>query len=501
MKYVIKTEKNYKFDVNRVYLGDNMIYGKEDEILNFILDIEYDTIAHPNGISFLLNFQNITATTSPYQKTAEELGFTEISDIARDYQTTPFTKINKFPTIAGGDCNEAFKGNTNIISLPVEWELRDMTRASAFLRNCTNLTSFDASKWKVNFATANDANCGRFVQGCSKLTYVDISGWDIQNCEWLDWMFAECPKLTTIKLNNIKIKELLNTGQRLDSMFKGDTALTGIYMNGCDCDTIQKIQSALTQSGIPEGQVTIYSDSGCPGTVPTPKNDELAFTYDNSAEPTMQYTLNSSTTYTADKSPFVGRTSVILSGRPLLRVDHMFSDSRLISIQKMPDIEYTMLNSFVANCKKLTYFTFDIFNNLDKLTEMSNMFGLDSNLTEINTDKLCAAAPTLAGNALYGTFLGCRNLASIKLNNLKTQNVTSIENLFDSCQNLVTIDISGWDLSKVTEMTATFKLCTKLTSITMNDCSCATIKKIKDALTQSGIPEGQVTIVTNTVCS
>ena len=63
-------------------------------------------------------------------------------------------------------------------------------------------------------------------------------------------------------------------------------------------------------------------------------------------------------------------------------------------------------------------------------------------------------------------FTGCSNLKEIKnIENLYTNECTSMYQMFTMCSSLANLDLSGFDTSKVTNMNSMFYMCTSLTSI------------------------------------
>ena len=92
--------------------------------------------------------------------------------------------------------------------------------------------------------------------------------------------------------------------------------------------------------------------------------------------------------------------------------------------------------------------------NLDtsKVTDMSFMFYLCSNLNSLNLSKFNTSNVT---NMSY-MFEGCSKIKSLNLSNLDTSKVTDMRNMFNANTNLNSINLSSFNTSKVTNMSSMF---------------------------------------------
>lgn len=89
-------------------------------------------------------------------------------------------------------------------------------------------------------------------------------------------------------------------------------------------------------------------------------------------------------------------------------------------------------------------------------------------ITTVVFDESFANCTTLTSTAYW--FYGCERLTTITgINNLKTDNVTSMEAMFYGCLELPILDLSGFNTSKVTNIDWMFLECSKLTTIYVSD--------------------------------
>lgn len=97
----------------------------------------------------------------------------------------------------------------------------------------------------------------------------------------------------------------------------------------------------------------------------------------------------------------------------------------------------------------------------DNVTSMLGMFQNCESLTSLdlsgfNTSKV---------ESMVNMFYGCKNLTSIDMSHFNTASVTSMASMFYECQHLLSIDLSGFNTSSVTNMSEMFENCSALTTL------------------------------------
>ena len=86
------------------------------------------------------------------------------------------------------------------------------------------------------------------------------------------------------------------------------------------------------------------------------------------------------------------------------------------------------------------------------------------NITDVVFDASFANCTTLTSTAYW--IYGCTKLTTITgINNLKTDNVTSMAGMFAGCSSLTSLDISGFNTANVADMQYMFSNCSKLVSL------------------------------------
>jgi len=112
--------------------------------------------------------------------------------------------------------------------------------------------------------------------------------------------------------------------------------------------------------------------------------------------------------------------------------------------------------------------------NLDtsKITDMSYMFSMCKDLTEINVSSFDTSQVTNMGYM----FDYCRALKELDLTNFNTSNVREMEFMFCCCYQLTYIDVSGFDTSKVEDMASVFSCCSRLKKIDVSSWNTSNVK-------------------------
>ena len=118
------------------------------------------------------------------------------------------------------------------------------------------------------------------------------------------------------------------------------------------------------------------------------------------------------------------------------------------------------------NCYSITTVVFDdSFANCTSLTSTANWFHVCEHLTTfIGMENLKTDNVTNMKNMFYS----CRSLTSIDVSGFKTDNVTDMHGMFGGCHQLTSLDLSNFNTSNVTDMGLMFAFSDKLTDIVIN---------------------------------
>ena len=103
--------------------------------------------------------------------------------------------------------------------------------------------------------------------------------------------------------------------------------------------------------------------------------------------------------------------------------------------------------------------------NTENVTSMAYMFSSCSNLAELDVTHFNTANVT----SMNSMFNSCRGLTSLDVTNFNTANVTSMNSMFNRCRGLTSLDVTNFNTANVTDMSYMFSYCYSLTTIYVSD--------------------------------
>ena len=100
----------------------------------------------------------------------------------------------------------------------------------------------------------------------------------------------------------------------------------------------------------------------------------------------------------------------------------------------------------------------------ENMTTMQGMFDICSSLKKINISSFDTSKVT----SIAGMFGSCSSITEIIANNLDTSKVTDMSNMFSGCTSLVNLSVTNFDLSNVTNTSAMFNGCNSLAQLDLS---------------------------------
>ena len=100
----------------------------------------------------------------------------------------------------------------------------------------------------------------------------------------------------------------------------------------------------------------------------------------------------------------------------------------------------------------------------DNITSMVNMFNYCQYLTSIDVSKFDTTNVT----SMMSMFNTCRAFTSIDVSNFKGDNLTDVSSMFASCSNLTNITLNGFDTSKVANASYMFSGCSNIVNMDLS---------------------------------
>ena len=258
-------------------------------------------------------------------------------------------------------------------------------------------------------------------------------------------MFFNCQKLTSLDLSNFNTEKVTN----MEAMFCVCPKLKTIYASDkFTTAAVTKSQDMFSYCDSLSGDINWTSDKATDKTYA--KIDGGYFrdkAYDN--RPWVQYADGTLTFRCGYKKIFGDNEYALNSGgeQPAWAQDNKANK--------------VVFEASFANARPTTCFAW--FKNFIFLNQIEG-------IENLNTENVTSMAQM---------FFGCRNLAELDVTHFNTANVTSMISMFNSCIGLTSLDVTNFNTENVTDMSYMFSYCNKLKEIYVSD------KFVTDAVTNS----------------
>ena len=383
------------------------------------------------------------------------------------------------------DMSFMFHGCSALKSLDLtNFNTAKVTNMDNMFYRCSTLTSLDLK----NFNTAEVTNMYHMFYGCSALESLNLTNFNTANVTDMNHMFYDCSALESLVITNFNTENVTNMSfifggcsalksldltnfntakvTYMNNMFYGCSALTTIYASDkFDTDNVS------LGSGMFTGCKSLkdYSDS---------KTDHT-YAYcgpDGYFTPVFDY------------AEFDNATGTLTFRRGLSKPAgaydlNMESNNPGWEAQKR-NIKKVVFDASFANARPTSCCWW--FGNCFYLTEIEGIENLNTqNVTDMRDMFTCCYALTSLDVSIFNTqnvknmngmFCDCSNLTSLDLTNFNTAKVTNMGNMFLGCSNLTSLDLTNFNTAKVTDMHFMFKGCSALTSLDLTNFNTAEVR-------------------------
>ena len=315
------------------------------------------------------------------------------------------------------------------VVLDESFETFSPTTLNNFLANLAKLETITGLEY---LNTENVTDMSSLFYGCGKLTSLDLSHFNTANVTNMSSMFKGCTGLTSLDVTNFNTANVTD----MSYMFFGCRRLKEIYVS--DKFVTNSVQSSVEMF------------LGC-----SSLSGDIDWTSDKADDKTYAKTGGG---YFRDKAydnrPFVKYADGTLTFR--CGYKKIFGDKEyaLNSGENSPawkaksgNITQVVFDASFANARPTTCFKW--FSSFSKLTQVKGVENL-------NTENV-----TNMGNM----FAGCSSLASLDVTHFNTANVTNMNSMFYLCSSLASLDVTHFNTANVTNMNSMFYLCSSLTSL------------------------------------
>ena len=359
----------------------------------------------------------------------------------------------------------------------------NVTDMSFMFYECSTLTSLDLK----NFNTANVTVMNYMFYRCSALTSLDLTNFNTAKVTDMSFMFYGCSALESLNLTNFNTANVTD----MNHMFYDCSALESLVITNFNTENVTNMSfmfggcSALKSLDLTNFNTANVGDMsfmfyGCSAL------KSLDLTNFNTAEVVnMNNMFNGcsalTTIYASDK--FV--TDIVSYG------SDMFS-----GCTKLKGFDSSMIDHKKANCGTDGYFTpgcaYAEFDNATgtltfrykgvkpagayDLNVESNDPGWNAQSANIKKVVFDASFANARPTSCCWWFGNCFYLTKIEgIENLNTQNVTDMRNMFTCCYEITSLDVSNFNTQNVEDMTDMFLSCEKLSLLDLSNFNTANV--------------------------
>ena len=287
-----------------------------------------------------------------------------------------------------------------------------------------------------SFETFTPTKLNSFFSGLTKLeTITGLEYLNTANVTDMSLMFDHCQKLTSLDLSNFNTEKVTN----MEAMFSVCPKLKTIYASDkFTTAAVTKSQDMFSYCNSLSGDID-WSDKAVDKTYA--KIDGGYFrdkAYDN--RPWVEYADGTLTFRCGYKKIFGDNEYALNSGeeQPAWAQDNMKTNK-------------VVFEASFANARPTTCFAW--FKNFSLLNQIEG-------IENLNTENVTSMAQM---------FFGCHNLAELDVTHFNTANVTSMISMFNSCMGLTSLDVTNFNTVNVTDMSYMFSYCNKLKEIYVSD--------------------------------
>ena len=337
---------------------------------------------------------------------------------------------------------------------------------------CSALTSLDVS----HFNTANVTNMEHMFSDCG-FTSLDVSSLNTGQVTNMKGMFMNCYSLTSLDLSNF------NTGNvtTMLSMFSGCYELTSLDLSGfntsattdmsqmfLDCQKLKTIYvgSGWSTENIESDQSLFYSCTSLVGgngtTFDAEHIDQTYAHIDGGTSNPGYFTdiedkgkVNEPYAVLTDNDDDITTDAGTIKGKTLT-----FYYNKRKEQNSGSDVSE---KSWLDTKERITSVVFD--DSFAEYTGLTSLYGWFSGCSNLKSITNLSNLKTDNVTSMHDMFWGCSSLTYLDLNGFKTDNVTDMNRMFAGCSSLTSLDLVNFNTGKVTDMGGLFSHCTNLTSI------------------------------------
>lgn len=355
-------------------------------------------------------------------------------------------KINTIPEVLKNTPNlvnaRGAYYKSNLVEAPINWNMPKLKDAVNMFADCPYLV-------ELNLNNCNLPNLNTFIgiANCNNLQHLKVYN-------------GKMPLITTLNLVNLPNLNNINISRAVFNnitsiAFNNLPNLTVLNLSNIVAPNLQNL-SYLAYNARKLKTVNLSNLS-------TSNLTNISYLFYNCSNLTnMNLTSWNVSNVTSATSLFSGCTNLTDANISGWNLDKLSSLTTLfgncynltnLDVFNISAVNATTLQPIVTNSSKLTILNMTNW-NIPNLTTLS--FGYMLNgcpLTELNL----ANWDVSNVKTTFNLFRGCTSLKTLNAHNWNTSSITTLAYAFDGCTNLTNLDITGWNLDNVTNLSYAFR--------------------------------------------
>ena len=324
-----------------------------------------------------------------------------------------------------------------------------------------SLTTLETITGLEYLNTANVTDMHFMFYNCLKLTSLDVTHFNTTKVTNMSDMFHNCSSLTSLDVTHFNTAKVTDMGY----MFYNCSSLTTIYAS-----------SKFVTPQVSKSFNMFYNCKKLKGEEEWTKGKATDKTYAKTAggyfrdkaydnRPWVKYA-DGTLTFRCGYKKTLGENEYELNSgeNPPAWNTNQKNISKVVFEASFANARPTSCYAWFQNFKNLTQIAGIENLNTENVTSMRDMFNGCSSLTSLDLTNFNTAKVT----DMKLLFANCSALESLDLSMFNTENVTSMPSMFNGATNLKTLNVSNFNTEKVNNMGHMFANCPNLTSLDLS---------------------------------
>ena len=324
-----------------------------------------------------------------------------------------------------------------------------------------------------SFKTFTPTTLSCFFAALSELeTITGLEYLNTANVTDMSFLFDHCQKLTSLDLSNFNTAKVTN----MNKMFSNCSNLKTIYASDkFTTAAVTESKNMFSYCGSLSGDIDWTSDKATDKTYAKTGGGYFRDkAYDN--RPWVKYA-DGTLTFRCGYKKILGENEYLLNSDEELPAwnTHKNKITRVVFEASFANARPTTCYAWFKNFSELMKIEGIENLNTENVTSMAFMFSSCNKLAELDVTHFNTANV----KDMTSMFYACKGLTSLDVTNFNTANVTSMRDMFCKCDKLTSLDVTNFNTAKVTDMANMFFGCKMLKEIYVSD------KFVTDAVTNS----------------